>query len=42
MQLSMSNQLVADHCSWIREKQEEAEEEGNPEAGPVVSTNLDW
>jgi hypothetical protein len=27
--------------SWLRERLEEAEEEGNPVAGPAVSVNLD-
>ena len=28
-------------CGWIREKLEEAEEEGEPVERPAVSTNLD-
>jgi hypothetical protein len=32
---------VDDHCGWIREKLEEAEEEVNPVGGPAVSTLLD-
>jgi hypothetical protein len=32
---------AADPCGWIREKLEEAEEEGDPVGGPTVSTNLD-
>jgi hypothetical protein len=30
-----------DPCGWIKEKLEEAEEEGNPIGRPAVSTNLD-
>jgi hypothetical protein len=31
---------VGDPCGWIREKLEDAEEEGNPVGGPAVSINL--
>ena len=31
----------ADHCGQIREKLEEAEDEGDPVGGPAVSINLD-
>jgi hypothetical protein len=43
MQLFVHNQLTeaADPCGWIRERLEEAEEEGNPVGGPAVSINLD-
>jgi len=30
----------SDPCGWIREKLEEAEEEGNPIGRPAASTNL--
>jgi hypothetical protein len=33
---------AADPCSWIREKLEEAEEEGDPVKGPAISTNKDF
>ena len=32
---------AADPCGWIREKLEEAEEEGDPIGRPAVSTNPD-
>ena len=32
---------VAEPYGWIREKLEEAEEEGNPVGGPTVSINPD-
>jgi hypothetical protein len=40
MQVFTLNQWieVADPCGWIREKLEEAEEEGNPVGQPAVST----
>jgi len=43
MQICAPNQWTdpADPCGWIREKLEEAEEEGNPVGGPAVSINLD-
>jgi hypothetical protein len=43
MQTFAPNQWTeaADPCGWIREKLEEAEEEGNPVGGPAVSINLD-
>jgi hypothetical protein len=43
MQIFMPNQWTeaADPCGWIREKIEEAEEEGDPVGRPAVSTNLD-
>ena len=42
MQIFTPNQWTetADPCSWIREKLEEAEEEGSPVGRPAVSTNL--
>ena len=30
-----------DPCGWIRERQKEAEEEGDPVRGSAVSINLD-
>jgi hypothetical protein len=43
MQIFAPNQRTeaADPCGWIREKLEEAEEEGDPVGGPAVSINLD-
>jgi hypothetical protein len=43
MQILTHNQWTeaADPCDWIREKLEEAEEEGNPIGRPAVSINLD-
>jgi hypothetical protein len=43
MQIFTPNQWTeaADLCDWIREKLEEAEEEGHPIEGLAVSTNLD-
>jgi hypothetical protein len=43
MQILTPNQWTeaAAPCGWIREKQEEAEEGGNPIRRPAVSTNLD-
>ena len=43
MQIFAPNQWTeaADPCGWIREKLEEAEEEGDPVGGPAVSINLD-
>lgn len=43
MQMFTPNQWTeaADPCGWIREKLQEAEEEGKPEEGPAVSTKLD-
>ena len=42
-QIFASNQWTeaADPCGWIREKLEEAEEEGEPVGRPAVSINLD-
>jgi hypothetical protein len=42
MQIFLSNQWteVADPCGWIREKQEEAEEETDPVGETAVSINL--
>jgi hypothetical protein len=43
MQICALNQKAeaADSYGWIREKLEEAEEEGNPVEGPEVSINLE-
>jgi len=43
MQIFEPNQCnkAADTCGWIREKLEEAEEEGDPVGGPAVSISLD-
>jgi hypothetical protein len=43
MQIFTPNQwkAAADPCGWIREKQEEAEEERDPVEGSAVSTSLD-
>ena len=43
MQIFAPNQRTeaADPCGLIREKLEEAEEEGDPVGGPAVSINLD-
>jgi len=43
MQICAPNQWTeaADPSGWIREKLEEAEEEGNPVGGPAVSINTD-
>ena len=43
MQIFAPNQWTeaADLCGWIREKLEEAEEEGDPVGGPADSINLD-
>jgi hypothetical protein len=43
MQIFAPNQWTeaAEPCGWIREKLEEAEEEGNPVGEPAVSINLD-
>ena len=43
MQIFTPNQWTeaADLCGCIREKLEEAEEEGEPIGGPAVSNNLD-
>jgi hypothetical protein len=43
MQIFTPNQWTeaGDPCSWIKEKLEEAEEEGNPIGRPAVSINLD-
>jgi hypothetical protein len=43
VQILTSNQWteVGDPCDWIRERLEEAEEEGDPIGRPAVSTNLD-
>jgi hypothetical protein len=43
MQIFLPNQLTkaGDPCGWIREKLEEAEEEGGLIGRPTVSTNLD-
>jgi hypothetical protein len=42
MQIFAPNQWTeaAHFCGLIREKLEEAEEEGNPVGGPAVSTHL--
>jgi hypothetical protein len=42
MQIFTSNKWTnaADPCGWIREKLEEAKEEGNPIRGTAVTTNL--
>jgi hypothetical protein len=42
MQIFILNQgtEAADPCGWIREKLEEAEEEGDPVGQPAVSINL--
>ena len=42
MQIFTPNQWTeaVDPCGWIREKLEEAEEEGDPVRGPAVSINL--
>jgi hypothetical protein len=42
-QIFTLNQLAepGDPCGWIREKLENAEEEGNPIGRPAVSTNMD-
>jgi hypothetical protein len=43
MQIFAPNQWIkaADPCDWIRERLEEAEEEGNPVGGPAFSINWD-
>jgi hypothetical protein len=43
MKIFVPNQWTeaADHCGCIKEKLEEAEEEGNPVGGPAGSMNLE-
>jgi len=37
----LPKEQTADPCGLIREKMEEAKEEGNPVGGPTVSINRD-